>query len=160
MCDCVGRSWKAWRNLSGSRAASPSQTWPPTQTSSSPSTDRPELLPNDLLPETTSVLHKNIVAPWWLSWNPCIQDRCQNWVMFDLDGRQGNLCIFHKIIPIVYCHVIVVLGYRRKAMALALRLVTRNLLTPSCGSLSPLTYRAMATMKPMSAEVNSLRKRL
>jgi len=49
--------------------------------------------------------------------------------------------------------VIVVLGYRRKAMALALRLVTRNLLTPSCGSLSPLTYRAMATMKPMSAEV-------
>ncbi len=41
-------------------------------------------------------------------------------------------------------------------MALALRLVTRNLLTPSCGSLSPLTYRAMATMKPMSAEEHSV----
>ena len=42
---------------------------------------------------------------------------------------------------------------RSVGMSLALRLVSRNLLVPSCGSLSPLTYRAMASMKPMSAEV-------
>ena len=38
-------------------------------------------------------------------------------------------------------------------MSLALRLMSRSLLVPGCGPLSPLTYRAMATMKPMSAEV-------
>ncbi len=38
-------------------------------------------------------------------------------------------------------------------MSLALRLVSRNLLVPSCGPMSPLTFRAMASMKPMSAEV-------
>lgn len=46
-------------------------------------------------------------------------------------------------------------------MSLALRLTGRRvLLTPSswCGPLSPLTLRAMATMKPMSAEEHTISK--
>jgi len=47
--------------------------------------------------------------------------------------------------------------YKRiDAMALALRLVSRNLVVPNCGCFSPLTYRAMATMKPMSAEEHTI----